>query len=433
MNLEQVVSELGLEEAAEVLREEWAAAQEAMPNDELFFLQPEFVAAGCTAIFLPEEVAEAAVDVSQRVAAHEPLRALAWYCHYWLYRSSAHAQTWGGNANLRNWPSIEALARTLHEDAGMLYFLVLLSGWPQLKEFYESRSVPHDIARDTLADVELFLDEHYQQYHAWGLRAQRVRLLNMYFLGQIFRLGRLLFAPDNLGKKLHAFRHRGSGQVIALSESDVRYLADGQMDGEERLGEKAGAWTAQLLVTEEEITGNPIMPSGYALRQKLPLPRMEWTQVLAPGDPILSFHIPGGTPLTFELCGQALRAATEFFPQHFPEHPFVAFHCSSWVFDAQLQDMLPPTSNMVRLQRECYLLPNIASDFHGIKGAFGHIPQDPTTAPRDTSLQREMLDRLAEGQLHSRAGAGFILADDLNWGSQVYLRQEQSLREMLER
>ena len=44
---------------------------------------------------------------------------------------------------------------------------------------------------------------------------------------------------------------------------------------------------------------------------------------------------------------------------------------------------------------------------------------------QDTALQRALLDRLAAGQHDdTRAGACFLFPDDLDWGQQVYLRQE---------
>ena len=57
--------------------------------------------------------------------------------------------------------------------------------------------------------------------------------------------------------------------------------------------------------------------------------------------------------MDFEACGESMRTALAFFPRHFPERlPAVAFVCSTWFFDAQYQQILPATSNIVRFQRE---------------------------------------------------------------------------------
>jgi hypothetical protein len=135
-------------------------------------------------------------------------------------------------------------------------------------------------------------------------------------------------------------------------------------------------------------------------------------------------HIPAGGPLDHGECGESLRRAREFFPRHFPDRPFAAFCCGSWLLDAELQRFLPETANIVRLQRECYLIPVASSPKYLLRNIFGQAPEDLRTAPRRTALQRNVLDFLAGGQaLRPTGGACFLLPEDLDWGSQVYLRK----------
>jgi hypothetical protein len=80
---------------------------------------------------------------------------------------------------------------------------------------------------------------------------------------------------------------------------------------------------------------------------------------------------------------------------------------------------------MVRFQQEVYLLPYATHDNQLVDRILGGVPEDHGKAPRDTALQRALLDRLAAGELDdARAGACFVLPEDLDWGRQVYLRQE---------
>ena len=92
--------------------------------------------------------------------------------------------------------------------------------------------------------------------------------------------------------------------------------------------------------------------------------------------------------------------------------------------ESQLQELLPPTSNLVRFQKEVYLLPYLTDDLSLFHAIFGGVPEDSTKAPRETTLQRALLDRLDAGEhLHASAGACFLLPEDFDWGGQVYLRQ----------
>ena len=80
----------------------------------------------------------------------------------------------------------------------------------------------------------------------------------------------------------------------------------------------------------EEYTEDRVV---LALRHEVRLPTARWRQVLAPGDPVLGLHMPPGSPLDFALCGESLQGALEFFPRHYPDQPFRAFACESWLLD----------------------------------------------------------------------------------------------------
>lgn len=221
------------------------------------------------------------------------------------------------------------------------------------------------------------------------------------------------------------FRNDRTGTVVSLSADGVRYHESGQLAGEELADERA--WEARFERTGETIAGTPIAPTGAARRRRVELSREEWTAVFGPGVRHLRVHVPGDGPMTFEACGEAFRRAMAFFPRYFPDKPFEAFLCTSWLLDAQLQELLSPDSNMVRFQRELYLFPIFGYDPEDRRLAervLGEVPDDPRAVSPETSLEAAVLERLEAGEpLHSRAGGGFLLPADLDWGEQVYLDQ----------
>ena len=148
--------------------------------------------------------------------------------------------------------------------------------------------------------------------------------------------------------------------------------------------------------------------------------REEWVEVLAPGAPVLHLHIPVGRPLELEGCRRSLEEALRFFPACFPEVPFVAFSCTSWLLDAQLEVLLPPSSNLVRFLRQMYLLPMVGDGREAFEWVFDGVPTDLAQAPRDTTLRRALLDHLLAGG-HLRGGSCFLLPEDLpRWGTDIY-------------
>ena len=135
--------------------------------------------------------------------------------------------------------------------------------------------------------------------------------------------------------------------------------------------------------------------------------------VLSSGDPVLKVHIPATGKLDDAACGQAFRQAIDFFPRHFPEHKFTAFTCESWMMDRQLERWLPAESNLVRFLRRFHPLPvPNGTDEQMWERVFGGRVTKLATAPRDTALQRAMLDHIAAGG-EWKQSAGYILREEI--------------------
>jgi hypothetical protein len=257
----------------------------------------------------------------------------------------------------------------------------------------------------------------------WGLDGLATRWLANHLRGDIYALGRLTHHFRVLDEHLcrfRVYRHADSSMVIALSEDGVAHRVDGQLHTEEDR-ETEGVWTSRLEVTEKEIVGNPILPTGSAVNREVRLPASEWSQVLGQGDPVLYFHIPGGSPLDHAQCGASFKEAMEFFPRHFPERPFKALYCGTWLLDSQLETWLPPTANLVRFLKEFYLCPGGNPTRGILRALFGKVPEDLSTAPRETTLQRAILDHVSGGnRMVTCAGRGTLFPEDFEWGKQVY-------------
>ncbi|MFB3883565.1 MAG: acyltransferase domain-containing protein [Armatimonadota bacterium] len=421
MQLATVIRELKLDDSAGVLEQSWRDSQASLPAGEIFFLTPESIAHACAQTRIPEQVAAAAIASGSRIAAHPTARALVWHFHYCLYQAQAYAHS------PREWPS---LTQALPEDGRMVYLLAWLSGVPSAEEENRRRGIPAEIVRESLRAPGRWLDRRgwFAEEQdgplepPWGLDPDALTWLILKTRCQLYRLGRLehQLKPFDLGARV--FRHRKSAAVLALCENGIHYRTyGGRAAGNTQT--EPGTWTSRLVMTQEAVTGNPISPDGRALKAEVALHTADWEQVLAPGQLALGMHIPAGTPLGHQECGQSLRHAMEFFPRHFPDKPVHAFCCYSWLLDAELQRLLPETSNLVRFQREFYLVPHYASSEGLIKSVFGQSPIDPATAPRRTSLQRAILERLTTNEpLQPTGGGCFLLFQDFDWGKQVYLR-----------
>ena len=374
------------------------------------FLSPGYVREACGGIYLPEEIVQAAVAAAARVAASPAMRSLAWHCHWCLYNVDGYP-----SRQADHWPS---LAGPLGELSGFFYLLVLLSRFPEMRALHRAHEIPERVVRDSMDQIYLRGVTCSEIFGRWGLDGHAARWLANFLRGDIYALGRLEHQFNVMNDPFRVYRHRESSMVVALSEDGVSYRPDGQR---QRGGDPPAAWTSRLLVTRDKIAGHPVLPTGCAIEELVTLDAADWVPVLQRGDPVLYFHIPGGIPLEHAACGESFRAAMDFFPRHFPDRPYKAFFCGSWLLDTQLEDWLPAGSNLVRFLREFYLVPGGISKRSILQTVFGTAADDLSRAPGDTSLQRAMLKHVSLGRpIDPRAGKCFMFPEDLDWGRQVY-------------
>jgi hypothetical protein len=139
------------------------------------------------------------------------------------------------------------------------------------------------------------------------------------------------------------------------------------------------------------------------------LGRLQFNLVRRGGAWAISTHIPEVGPLTPESVDDAFRRAVAFFAEHFPDYPTTVLHCSSWLLDPQLGEVLSPDSNLVRFQRRWTLEgEGVDADADALFFTFrrrGVV--DRSRLPRDTTLQRAIIDRLDAGG-HWRSWNGTI-------------------------
>ncbi|KUN86776.1 acyltransferase domain-containing protein [Streptomyces griseoruber] len=131
---------------------------------------------------------------------------------------------------------------------------------------------------------------------------------------------------------------------------------------------------------------------------------------VGPGDPALALHVPDFMgPLTPGAVDRSLALAREFFPRHHPEEQYTVATCASWLLDPQFKRHLPGDSNIVRFQDRFRLGPPPAEpeDSVPVRFVFGTTDEPLDRLPRDTVLQRAVLDHLREGG-HWFIGHGWL-------------------------
>ncbi len=407
MDLEKMLEELGLDESFyNPVSPGWNDSLLEKPNS-IAFLQPENIKSNMELCNLPDKYLYSLREAAAKIAASAALSNFAWHCYYQLFEDRIIE-------TFTEWPQ-----KGQDGILGKIYLLVALAMAPEVEATHRELGIPENITRDTCQQVNCFCNNYIQGGTGIGLLPRQLAWLRQYVAGTLFRLGRMeykLRKVENFGK---VFKNRETGKVVALSKDGVTYNGKGFVDGTGDVFDKENAWTASYVENDKSAEGYLISPCGYALNKKMALPLDKWECVIKEGDTILDMHIPSGGGMKPEACVDSMRRAVEFFAEYFPEQKTSAVMCRSWIFNTQFEEKLPE-SNLAKFMRELYLFPILSSGRDGFFFVFCREYDDLSKAPRDTSLQRAMLDVLESGD-QLMAGGMFILNDDLQYfGSQHY-------------
>ncbi|MFA6108189.1 MAG: acyltransferase domain-containing protein [Candidatus Latescibacterota bacterium] len=414
MNPADLLEALDEPQALAAVAPGWAESQAAMPPDGLPFLESDAVRHGRDLAGFGADVDPTLLRVAARVQADPALRRLAWHC-VWRLLDASEPSSFG------DWPE---LGSVLGEDHGVFYLLVGLAGVPRVERHHRALGIPLGVTRETCQQARCFsLNYRAASNGRLGLPRQQLYWLRHYTREPYFRLGRLEYWLRPYPGGVHVYRHRHRGQTLALAERGARFDAEGYLPRVADVPDPATLWEAPYILGDGTVTGVPITPWGRALRQIHTLPLSEWEGVLTQGDSCLQVHIPAGGGLSPAACADSLHRAVEFFARHFPQEPARAIVCGSWIYNPDLERFLPGDANLVRHLRELYLYPIPSGGSDGLWFVFLQDPFDPATAPRQTSVQRAILDFLAQG--HGwRCGGMFLLLDHVrHYGTQHYRAQ----------
>lgn len=414
MTLKDVLEQLQIPEAHDLLLPHWEDSMACMP-EVIPFLTPAQVSESRAWADLPQSDEPILLDTARTIAENPALRCLAWHCYQLLYVHTEYGAT-------ANWPSLE---KTLGTATGAFYLLIALAIVPQVREVHQSMGVETAVTKTTCFQICSLSNNYRRQTGNPGISLKQIYWLRHYTAGRLFRLGRLEYMLRPFSGMVQVYWHEKTDRVVALAADGIRYNAAGYVASEEAESDPQ-IWTATITETPEVITGYPVSPLGYAQREPIKLDGKAWKRVLAKGDTILEMHIPEGGWMTLEKIAESLRQTVPFFSKHFPDQPFQAISTTSWIFNTQIAELQLSSNNLVAFQQQLYLFPVRSTGRDGLWFIFLQDEFDPKTAPRKTSLQREVLRYLEEGH-RWRSGGMFILTRHLDrFGTQYYRTQALS-------
>lgn len=413
MSPQDALTACGESEGLEDIARFWDESAAAMPGGLPCFLEEsQWRACREWTGFAPgmDAILRRTVD---KIAQSPALRRLAWHGYWRVFLAPDACPPTG-------WPDFTA---ALGDDGGVFYLLIGLGFIPLVRQWHAKLGIPEDITRETVSAARCCCDDTHRNARNGlpGMLQGQLGWMRHYTRERYFRIGRLEYwlAPYTWTEQV--FRNRHTGEVVALAAHGTRFSAEGRVFGDAGNYRNGDGWTASFERPQTHVTGHLLHPNGYGTTHKVTLSLDDWECLLEKGVTTLQMHIPFGGHMPPDACRDSVTRAKALFARHFPDEPAVAITCGSWIFSPQLQACLPDTSNLVRFQRELFLVPSPAHGSDGLWFVFLErgLP-DFRTWPRKTRVQRAILDYLEQGHVWG-AGRMFFLLDDVpRFGQQVY-------------
>ena len=280
----------------------------------------------------------------------------------------------------------------LGDAANQIFFLTVLSALPVALERYRKQGTPEEIIAATL---------DFSNLKTTGLQPVQLNYCRRYYRADIYRLGRFHFTLTGSKRNLPALliNKRDRSQKILLANDQTLYDEDGFMNT------ATPVWIARCTIADNKIQGHVINPDGTVRREQTVFDLTEWSLQYGARE-LIDMHIPAGGDMTPELSKTSLQKAFEFFGSKYQ-----VIFCDSWIFNPDLRN-LAGTGNITSLSQMGSLFTTDSTGKDGMFFLFGTESDDLTRLPRNTTLQRSVIDFMQRGGKLRSSGI-FFYADEI--------------------
>ncbi len=289
-----------------------------------------------------------------------------------------------------------------------LHLFAMIPTMPESVAHLRERGVPEDIIASTMQEYDFCVEKIIERDERPGFDAGRLLWTLRISGNTMLHIGRLKF--DLPAKRVSGIRvyKNVAGDICILADGVIVHRS-GKVLGSAGLTDEEGSYLAEIEETDDMISGHPA-DGDLIKKQKISLKKSQWTLCLSSSDDVIAIHIPPGGELDKESVERSYARAREIFAKHYPDRPYKAFHCRSWLMSRELCGILKPTSNILAFQEKFIHYPRRDA---GAKGIFYNVfpkigvPEDYNLLPEDTSLQRSVKKLYLDGgYIHS--GCGFF-------------------------
>lgn len=289
-----------------------------------------------------------------------------------------------------------------------LHLFPAISTMPNSVKFFRDRQLPEDIIAASMREYDDSVATSLLQQGRPVFDKGRLAWLVLATRNHIMRLGRLKFdMPDLYMEKVRVYENE-TGEQIILADG-IQVHRSGRVLGSVGHTDTDGSFLAEITETEDTVTGYPAIRE-FVQNTPVTLSKSQWTLRLCAQDPVIRMHIPRDESFDPEIVERSYAQAREIFARHFPDYPYKAFFCNSWLMSQELPSILKPTSNILAFQNKFTIVPSISVGRAVFSFVFlreAQIPDSLDDLPQNTSLERSIVQVYRQGG-YIHEGSGFF-------------------------
>ena len=317
---------------------------------------------------------------------------------------------------LEQWIRVEFIPeRGVQSPAGeglaydFLHLFVALPTIPESVANLQKRGLPADAIADTMAEYDFCIEVCQKSLGRPAFDYGRLWWIQRIIRNMLVHIDRFKYdIPGPYSQGIRIYENAAGQQTVLADGMQVHHT--GGILGTAGLEDAAGSFTAEITETETTIEGYPVV-DALVQREKIQLDKNAWKQIFSSRDNVLGIHIPPGGGFDPETLETSFARAKEIFRRCYPEQPFKAFHCRTWLLAPQLRTILNPESNILSFQNRFIRYPYRSDGTECISFLYStlpDVPKDWNDLPEDTSLQRAVKAiYLAGGYIHEGEGIFF--------------------------
>lgn len=273
------------------------------------------------------------------------------------------------------------------------------------------RGVEEEILRTTAARMDGSLSDSIRLAGRPALSLHYFLWLTVHSNGTLFVIGRFeMELRENCRQNVRAF-HSRAGDTVLLAVDGLRVHRDGLILDSAGAEDARESFETSYRETSECFEGHPVR-NGRIQRELCRLSKQEWRCLYAPGDSLISVHIPKEGDFRPETVEASLEQAWTLLRIRFPEKDFRGFLCMSWLLDPKLGAVLKPSSNILSFGNRFLRYPTASKGRDVFRFVFqreisGDVDWD--SLPQNTSLARNLAQYYRAGNfIHETGGLLFL-------------------------